>query len=76
MTRPQERVYSTIKSLSCCRGKCLRASAFWGIDQIAAKIQHKARAVPSGPFSSVWHDLASLDEVVKGGTGNVQDLGN
>ena len=43
------------------------------------KKQHKARearAVPSGPFSSVWHDLAGLDEVVKGGTGDVQDLGN
>ena len=47
-----------------------------GTDQTAVKIQHKARAVPSGSCWSVWHDLASLDEVVKGGTGDVQDLGN
>ena len=25
---------------------------------------------------SAWHDLVSLNEVVKGGTGDVQDLGN
>ena len=44
--------------------------------RLLQKYNIRPGAVPSGSFSSVWHDLASLDEVVKGGTGDVQDLGN